>query len=508
MQVYDNRRAVDYLQSRPEVDGSKIGITGASGGGNQSMYAGALDERIGCVVPVCSVGTYQAYLRAACCVCEVLPGALRFTEEGDVLGLVAPRALMVINATQDAFQFSVGEAKKSLARAESIFKLYGVSEKVRHATFESPHAYNQAMREAMYGWMTRWLKGEGKGDPIPEPAHKVETWEDLACFPDPKKDRPKGFLLVPEFAGRAGRGLVNKHDVKPKHIEEWEARAFLMRFKLDEKASLGGFPVLPQPVTTPLAWVGSASFRARTYLQIEPGMSMHVRLARANPKVKTKAACILLDFAGSGEAINSDIAVELSSKGWLVVCPELRGTGASRSEHDAIGAAPDHNSAEHAVWSGRPLLGQWVYDVERVDEWLGGLKDENVNVKLGAIIGTGQAGVVALVAGAIMLPQPAAVAAINPPVSYVTDQPYAAGTRMGLLAPGILRIGDVPHIAALLAPRKLQIIGGVKPSGGKVEGKELTEAFAFTKSIYALHKKEKDLTILDSAKPEDIVKAL
>src|SRR5262249_44497010 len=97
MQVYDNRRAVDYLLMRPEVNGEKLGITGASGGGNQSMYAGALDERFRAVVPVCSVGMYQAYLHAACCVCEVLPGALRFAEEGDVLSLVAPRALLVIN---------------------------------------------------------------------------------------------------------------------------------------------------------------------------------------------------------------------------------------------------------------------------------------------------------------------------------------------------------------------------------------------------------------------------
>ena len=155
MQVYDNRRAVDYLISRPEVDGDRLGVTGASGGGNQTMYAGALDERFKAVVPVCSVGNYQAYLHAACCVCEVLPGALRFTEEGDVLGLVAPRALMVISATKDAFQFSVGEAKKSLERARAIFKLYGKEEKVAHAIFESPHAYNQAMREAMYGWMTK-----------------------------------------------------------------------------------------------------------------------------------------------------------------------------------------------------------------------------------------------------------------------------------------------------------------------------------------------------------------
>src|SRR5207245_1430386 len=175
MQVYDNRRAVDYLRARPEVDGDLLGVSGASGGGNQSMYAGALDERFRAVVPVCSVGTYQAYLHAACCVCEVLPGALRFAEEGDVLSLVAPRALMVINATRDAYQFSVTEAAKSVDRARVVFKLYGAGEKVQHTIFESGHAYNQPMREAMYGWMTQWLKNEGEGKPIAEPKHTIET---------------------------------------------------------------------------------------------------------------------------------------------------------------------------------------------------------------------------------------------------------------------------------------------------------------------------------------------
>src|SRR5205823_9148543 len=137
MQVYDNRRAVDYLLTRPEVDGTRLGITGASGGGNQTMYAGALDDRFGAVVPVCSVGTYQAYLHAACCVCEVLPGGLRLTEEGDVLGLVAPRALMVINATKDAYQFSVGEAARSMDRATKVFALYQAPEKIKHAVFDS-----------------------------------------------------------------------------------------------------------------------------------------------------------------------------------------------------------------------------------------------------------------------------------------------------------------------------------------------------------------------------------
>ncbi len=229
MQVYDNRRAVDYLQSRPEVDGERLGITGASGGGNQTMYAGALDERFGAVVPVCSVGNYQVYLQTACCVCEVLPGALRFTEEGEVLGLVAPRSLLVISATMDGIQFSVGEAKKSLAMAGPIFKLYG-KDNLAHATFESPHAYNQAMRETMYGWMTRWLKNEGDGKPIPEPKHEVEKEEDLSCFTEGK--RPERFLFPATFAAREADRLLKPFRTIPEHKEGWEAVATLSRARL------------------------------------------------------------------------------------------------------------------------------------------------------------------------------------------------------------------------------------------------------------------------------------
>ena len=59
LQVYDNRRAVDYLISRKEVDASQLAVTGASGGGNQTLYAGATDDRFKAVIPVCGIGTYR-----------------------------------------------------------------------------------------------------------------------------------------------------------------------------------------------------------------------------------------------------------------------------------------------------------------------------------------------------------------------------------------------------------------------------------------------------------------
>ncbi len=105
--VYENMRAIDYLISRPNVDPDYIGYTGSSGGGNQTMYVAAFDERIKAAVPVVSVGTYLSYIGSSNCVCETLIDGLTYAEEWEILGLVAPRAL---------------EASKSISKAKSIYK--------------------------------------------------------------------------------------------------------------------------------------------------------------------------------------------------------------------------------------------------------------------------------------------------------------------------------------------------------------------------------------------------
>ncbi|GIS60569.1 MAG: hypothetical protein CM1200mP2_27940 [Planctomycetaceae bacterium] len=60
-------------------------------------------------------------------------------------------------------QFSVREAKKSIAGARPVFELYDRSDAIRHVPVNSGHDYNQPMREAMYGWMPRHLKEIGTG---------------------------------------------------------------------------------------------------------------------------------------------------------------------------------------------------------------------------------------------------------------------------------------------------------------------------------------------------------
>ena len=133
------------------------------------MYAGATDDRLKAVIPVCGIGTYDSYLKTACCVCEVNAGGAVYATTADLAGNGGARALLVISAKSDALQFSVAEAAKSVAQARERFRLLGQEAKIRHLAVDSGHDYNATMREAMYGWVEKWLCDRGGGGPVKEP---------------------------------------------------------------------------------------------------------------------------------------------------------------------------------------------------------------------------------------------------------------------------------------------------------------------------------------------------
>jgi hypothetical protein len=133
---------------------------------------------------------------------------------------------------------------------------------------------------------------------------------------------------------------------------------------------------------------------------------------------------------------------------------------------------------------GRPLLGQWVWDVRRLLDTLSetsqGLPKEV------AVIGVGPASLVALCAAALDR-RIDRVATVGGLTSYVSDVPYEK-QRLGIMVPGILRdLGDIPQLAALAAPRRLVIGGGVMGSGQTSSLEQLQSDFARTRMVYKLH---------------------
>jgi cephalosporin-C deacetylase-like acetyl esterase len=495
IQVYENQRAVDYLLTRPEVDGDRLGITGASGGGNQSMYAGAFDERFKAVVPVCSVGNYRAYLGAACCMCEVVPGALSFTEEWGVLSLTAPRALMIVSATRDAFQFSVGEAKKSLAFVEPVYKLYDRPASVRHAIFESAHDYNQPMREAMYGWMTKHLKGEGDGSPIAEAAMKTEDPETLRCFPG--ETRPDDWMTIPKFAAREGRALVAGIKA-PTSKAQWQSSASFLRRTLDQSV-LGG----TKPRAVPTRSTSGSSPQQKITFAPEAGVQLTATRTVGKGSQKP-GTVIVLSLEGEAALTSNQLTMAVHESGRRVVSLSLRATGEHAHPSDKIGRAPDHNTAEWSLFLGRPLLGQWVLDVRTAITTLEahGYANENLTV-----IGTGPAGVVALCTAALDNRVQHTVT-VGTLASFVSDTPIE-NQRLGILPNGILRdVGDISHIAALVAPRKVTVIGGVNGAGTELNDSALEKQFEPATHVYELSKSADQIGIFPKLDNQDIVRKL
>jgi dienelactone hydrolase len=493
LQVYDNRRAVDYLVSRPEVDPARLAITGASGGGNQALYAGATDERLTAVIPVCGIGTYTAYLSAACCVCEVNAGGITYATTGDLLAMVAPRALLVISATRDAFQFSVGEAGKSVARARERFRMLGLDASIRHVAIDSGHDYNQPMREAMYGWVEKWLAGRGDGKPVQEPGFALEEIAALRCYPD-AGSRPTTVVTIPEFAFREGRTRLAALPAAPDHPERWHAESQRMKTMLRDQI-LGGFPQ-----RGPLEFEARRSPQATEFrITTERGITAVGQMSAVRQAGRGTALIVVPGPLASGQPVALDPRIREITRLWnesgfaTLHITDARLTPSVSASAPAVAGVADHTAAEWGLWINRPLLGQWAWDIIRwldlLDERRAGSVRSGVGEKPNrpyALIGVGAMSLPALLAAALD-PRVAGVSCKGCLVSLVarSGKPWS-GVPMGLIVPNMLDLGDIGHLAALLAPRPLVFSSAVEPEGGVATADRVVAAFAFCRAVYQL----------------------
>ena len=472
LQLYDNVRAVDYLQARPEVRGDRIGCTGASGGGNQTTYFSAFDPRIRCAVPVCSVGTFRSYLDTACCVDEVLIGALTIGEEGDLLGSLAPRALMVITASRDAYHFGPVASGAAVDRARPYFKAAGAEERVRHVVFDSGHAYNREMREAMYGWMTRWLKETGDGAPISEPAFETDDMEALRCFAPPFRS-PRVMTTVQWVKERAV--ALSAAQPTPVSRGEWERQRSRNLDRLNELLRLPA-----APAGTPRGARASAIGPTEGVIETEPGFLLPVVAHRGGSLAPAQPAVVLLHPMGRKVALDTPLAVALREAGIATFAPELRGCGELTLDRQGLSAEiPDHNLAEWSLLLDRPLLGQWVHDAIATVRALGAWDCDPDHA---AIVGWREAGLAAALAAALE-PRTLGAAALEVPATYITETP-PHGVRMALFSPGLLEVGDTLQAAALVAPRPLLVANPIRLNGSAVSAGDLDEVTAAPRSLY------------------------
>jgi dienelactone hydrolase len=152
--TWDVMRAIDYLQTRPEVDPKRIACMGISGGGTITLFATALEPRI-------QVGVVSGYFNRFAdsimsiphCIDNYVPGILNVCEMSDIAGLIPPRCIFVESGTKDDI-FPIAATRAAVEDAKRIFARFGVPERIGFEEFEGEHKF---WGKGAFSFLGHWL---------------------------------------------------------------------------------------------------------------------------------------------------------------------------------------------------------------------------------------------------------------------------------------------------------------------------------------------------------------
>jgi len=382
-EVWDGMRALDYLLTRPEVDGTRIAVTGTSGGGQQAAYLGALDERIGVVAPSCFVTSLP--MRMANRIFEDPdsdpeqdpPGLVgEGIDHPGLLLLVYPRPLIVAAAAKDFVP--IEGARRTVRELADFYRRFGKADRIAIAEGYHTHMFSPENRRAVFAFLDRFNR-------MP-PADSLETIDVL----DPKLLRctPSGQVRV-DLAGRSLPEVIR---------DDWHARRPASAPRLADlyrgagEAGVREWPVVP--FTPPggdreIGWEAAGGStvdgtRIDRYWLHHGGLAiplLHIH------RTGTERDTTILDVGLHGKVGLAEWpeVVRLLDEGKDVLSFDLRGVGETRMRYRAESiddpelAALDEESAyenplsgvlENHVYnaqlSGRPYFLEMIEDVEVV----------------------------------------------------------------------------------------------------------------------------------------------
>jgi len=368
--IWDAKRAIDYLVSRPDVDSARIGAAGCSGGGCVTTYIAALDPRVKAAAPACFINTLRLLFTGPFPDSEMsMP---RFLASGldhaDFLE-VTPNIPWLILATEGDF-FTPAGVRPVYEEARRWYRLFGVEEKVEMFVGPGPHGTPRETREQMYGWMIRWLNG-GKGD---------AREQELPLYPDHALQVTASGQVEDEPGSRKLHHLIREEFDKrrrPQGIPELLAE--LLRLQIPS----GGRPPLSKTLE-------QNNGRIRISLESEPGVAIAGTLYL--PVASGRNPALLLVKGRSTEAL-AEAAV---AKGILVLELEVRDSPAANDNRPYLGNWLTNARADSI---GRNLPAMRAHDILRGVDLLSGRDDVDA-ASIGAAARDGK-GVWLLLAAAV-----------------------------------------------------------------------------------------------------------
>ena len=286
-------RALDYLQSRPEVNAEKIGVSGRSGGGAYSWWISALDDRIKVAVPVAGItdlenhvidGTVEGH-----CDCMFMVNTYRWNY-AQVAALMAPRPLLISNSDKDGI-FPLEGVFRIHHLVRKIYRLHDADDRLGLQITEGPHKDTQELRVHAFHWFNRFLKGE---DPLIErTAGKLFEPEELKVFDQLPEDEINT-QIHESFTAVAQEPAV------PESGEAWRRQRDEWRDALAKK-SFRGWPQESEPLNVEQAFSSEHDGLSLAAYDFTSQGAVRLRLyvlGRSRPEGSELVVLNVLDEAG------------------------------------------------------------------------------------------------------------------------------------------------------------------------------------------------------------------
>lgn len=439
LQAWNSIRALDFLCSLPEVDATRVGVTGESGGGTQTFILGAIDPRPAAVFPAVMVGTAMQ----GGCTCENASNLRVDTGNVEIAALFAPKPLGMTGAND----WTKETLTKGYPQLQQLYQILGAPKNVQLTSLtQFPHNYNQPSRMAMYHWFNEHLK-LGVNEPIQERDFKLLTSTELTVW-DKDHPAPAG---GPDFEAKLLRDMDedSRQQVKKLTAAEllvaWRSligrsyeKAGEVEWVANRKIDKGDYFVI------------SGLFKNLTYHEEIPAIFFYPKNYKGDVHIdlnKEGKAVFASDAESAKESLKDYLAA-----GVAVAAIDLFGQGESSVPGATNGpvrlVANPRQAPAYTFGYNRTAFARRVHDVLSVVHHIRTDKSHPVNsVELGA-----SAGAEHYAAAALAL----AGGAIDKSLVAVTDFRFASVVdyKSPDFLPGAIKYGDIPGLQAVaLNPR-------------------------------------------------------
>ncbi|HMD84087.1 MAG TPA: acetylxylan esterase [Terriglobia bacterium] len=496
--IWDGIRGLDYLTSLPEVDPSRLGVTGSSGGGTLTTYISMLDPRVKVASIVCFITSLPQKIAARSLDVEAdpeqdIPGLLAAgLDETEFVGMIAPRPVLIGAAMRDFFP--IQGTRQIFSEVQSLYKKLGEPEHIKMVEFDHRHMYSQPLREATYAWFDHWLKG------LDAEAHEPEivTEKDatLQCTTTGQVITSLGGKSIYDFNRAQAEEELRRLEVRRRAADFHTTLAGKIRSRLAVPAD-----VTP-PVAKTLATIEVGNLVVeKLLLDTEPGISVPTRVIyRKGLQGRAPAVVYLRDRMGEGD--RPALFASLAEQGQVVAVADVRGFGETWAPRDVREETEDYfhprdgkdaDFAYATFFLGRPLLGMRAGDALGVVRFLRTRSD--VDPKRVAMVGRGWAGAAALFAASLDS-DISSTAVEHLPASYgalAKSELYQQPAY--ILLPGVLEDFDLPDVFAALAPRPLLVLNPQDPLTRKMVEQEARTAFEPVRAAYDAAKASPAFTV-------------